>query len=108
MKCVTLAGGETEAMRVVERRTLSLMQLGDRLHWETSRESAMSNAEQMKITQTGRVTITSTGIGVEGFSGDNAGCRELAIMATAWAIGELQREMLKTIEKPGGGNISVD
>jgi hypothetical protein len=35
-------------------------------------------------------------------------CRDVAVVAAAWAIGELQREMLKTIQKPGGGKISVD
>lgn len=68
----------------------------------------MSNVEPMKITKRGKVTITKDGISVDGFDADNASCRELAIMAAAWAIGELQREMLKTIQAPGGGKISVD
>lgn len=64
--------------------------------------------EEMKIRKTGRVTITKDGISVEGFDVDGAMCRDVAVMAAAWAIGELQREMLKTIAKPGGGEISVD
>ncbi|WP_426113499.1 hypothetical protein [Pseudomonas sp. DSP3-2-2] len=63
---------------------------------------------EMMLSRLGTVTISKSGISVEGFQGKNATCRDVAIMATAWAIGELQREMLKTIMKPGGGNISVD
>lgn len=68
----------------------------------------MQNVERMELTHFGKVTVTSDGIEVQGFEGENASCREVAIMAAAWAIGELQREMLKTIEEPGGGDISVD
>ncbi|MFZ5936619.1 hypothetical protein ACOKS3_17530 [Pseudomonas sp. HS6-2] len=64
--------------------------------------------DEMKIRKTGRVTITKEGISVEGFDVRGAMCREVAVMAAAWAIGELQREMLKTIAKPGSGKISVD
>ncbi|AAN69497.1 conserved protein of unknown function [Pseudomonas putida KT2440] len=54
------------------------------------------------------MTITKEGISVEGFDVKGAMCRDVAVVAAAWAIGELQREMLKTIQKPGGGKISVD
>ena len=64
--------------------------------------------DEMKITKTGRVTITKEGISVEGFGVKGAMCRDVAVMAAAWAIGELQREMLKIIAKPGGGKIGVD
>jgi len=64
--------------------------------------------DEMKITNTGSVTITKDGISVEGFNVKGAMCRDVAVMAAAWAIGELQREMLKTIAKPGGGKIGVD
>ncbi|WP_409287501.1 hypothetical protein [Pseudomonas guariconensis] len=64
--------------------------------------------DEMKITKTGRVTITKDGISVEGFEVEGAMCRDVAVMGAAWAIGELQREMLKTIAKPGGGKIGVD
>lgn len=67
-----------------------------------------STNDEMKITKTGRVTITKDGISVEGFNVKGAMCRDVAVMAAAWAIGELQREMLKTIQKPGGGKIGVD
>ena len=68
----------------------------------------MTDPEHMKLTKKGTVTITKAGIEVAGFGSVNASCRETAIMACAWAIGELQREMLKNIERPGGGNISLD
>lgn len=64
--------------------------------------------DEMKIRKYGSVTVTKEGISVEGFGGKNTMCRDLAIMAAAWAIGELQREMLKTIQKPGGGKIGLD
>lgn len=64
--------------------------------------------DEMKFRKFGRVTITKEGISVEGFDVKGAMCRDVAVMAAAWAIGELQREMLRTIAKPGGGNISVD
>lgn len=64
--------------------------------------------DEMKIKKLGRVTVTEKGISVEGFDVNGAMCRDVAVMAAAWAIGELQREMLKTIAKPGGGNIGVD
>lgn len=66
----------------------------------------MSN-EAMKLTALGTVTVGPNGIVCEGFDAANATCRDVAIMAAAWAIGELQREMLKTIERPGGGKIAI-
>ena len=69
---------------------------------------AHDNTEKMSITKPGTITITTDGIHCKGFEADNATCREVAIMAAAWGIGELQREMLKDIEEPGGGNTSVD
>jgi len=63
--------------------------------------------DEKRLTKYGRVTIEGGQITVEDFGGANTTCRDVAIMAAAWAIGELQREMLKTIERPGGGNIVV-
>lgn len=68
---------------------------------------AHDNVERMQVIKHGTVTITPNGIEVTGFDADNASCRDVAIMAAAWAIGELQREMLKTIEEPGGGEICI-
>lgn len=63
---------------------------------------------EKRLLKLGRVTITSSGISVEGFRAKGASCRDVAILAAAWAIGELVREMNATIEKPGGGKIGVD
>jgi hypothetical protein len=59
------------------------------------------------LTQHGKVTITEKGIEVEGFEGLNTSCRDVAVLACAGAIGELQREMMRNIERPGGGNIVI-
>ena len=69
---------------------------------------AIENVEEMKIVQHGTVTIGPDEIAVSGFEGHKTTCRELSIMAYAWAIGELQREMLKSIVAPGAGNIYVE
>lgn len=68
---------------------------------------AHDNVEKMQIIKHGSVIVSPDGIEVVGFDADNASCREVAIMAAAWAIGELQREMLRNIEEPGGGNICI-
>ncbi len=39
--------------------------------------------DEMKITKTGRVTITKDGISVEGFNVKGAMCRDVAVMAAA-------------------------
>lgn len=68
----------------------------------------MNNVEPIYLTQFGKVSITENGIEVEGFEANDASCREIAVMAAVWAIGELQRELTLIIQQPGGGNISVD
>lgn len=70
----------------------------------------MSNdAEPIRLTKTGTITIDRDGIRVEGFTISNGTCRDLSILACLWAIGELQREAKRDIEKPGGsGRCSVD
>jgi hypothetical protein len=67
----------------------------------------IDNIKPMKIDRTGTVTITKDGIKVEGFETRNTSCREQAILAAAWAIGELQRELARTIKAPGGGKITI-
>lgn len=64
--------------------------------------------EVKQITAHGTVTITEDGISVEGFEFSNCTCRDGAILGAAWAIGELQREMYKAIERPGTNNIGID
>lgn len=68
----------------------------------------MSGQDKEKtIRAYGTVTVTEKGIVVEGFEFNNATCRDGAIAAAAWAIDQLQAEMLKTIERPGGGKICI-
>jgi hypothetical protein len=68
----------------------------------------MLDANPTHLTFTGKVTVTASGIAVEGFEAHGASCRDVAALAALWAIGELQREVLKTLERPGGGNIAID
>ena len=55
-----------------------------------------------KIKKAGTVTVTENEIRVSGFDVDNAMCRETAIHALIWAIGELQKEVVELIAVPGG------
>ena len=68
----------------------------------------MLDIEPARITGIGTVTITEDGITIEGFEADVASGRDLAALATVWAIGELQRELLKTLERHGCGNIIIN
>lgn len=68
----------------------------------------MNNVDPMRIRRTGTITITKGGIRVDGFEVDGASCREAAILATTWAIGQLQRELHKAIREPGKANIQLD
>lgn len=67
----------------------------------------MLDAEHAHLTKLGTVTIDENGIHCEGFDGENCSCRDVAALATLWAIGELQRELMLTMQEPGGGKISV-
>ena len=70
----------------------------------------MLDADEAKLTKTGTVTIGGHGrlrVIVEGFEGDGCSCRDVAALAMLWAIGELQRELMATLEKPGGGSCGV-
>ena len=70
----------------------------------------MLDADEARLTKTGAVTIAGKSnchIVVEGFEGENCSCREVSALAMLWAIGELQRELMATLERPGGGNCGV-
>ena len=71
----------------------------------------MLDAEEAKLTKAGTVTVASESAGcnvlVTGFEGDGCSCRDIAALAMLWAIGELQRELMATLERPGGGNCGV-
>jgi hypothetical protein len=69
----------------------------------------MLDANPAKITKAGRVVINPFGVIVEGFEAEGASCRDVAALAMAWAIGELQRELLAILERPEGtGRVGVD
>lgn len=62
-----------------------------------------------KLSKTGTILMHNGEIQIQGFEGDNLGCREVCIHAMLWAIGELQREVIADIEKPGGsGKVALD
>lgn len=71
------------------------------------------DATTSKLKKFGTVTIYPTKQGrvqivASGFEGQGCTCRDVAVQACLWAIGELQREVLRTIEQPGGGSIGID
>lgn len=68
----------------------------------------MLDAKPATLVKTGTITITPGEITIYGFEGEGTSCRDVAALAIVWAIGELQRELLETLQKPGGGNASVD
>jgi hypothetical protein len=65
------------------------------------------DAEHMRITDHGTVTVGPGSIVVDYFEAEGASCRDVAVLACAWAIGELQREMLKDLQEPGGGYVAI-
>lgn len=70
----------------------------------------MLDAKEARLSKNGTVTVSSEGkfcVVVEGFQGDNCSCRDVAALGMVWAIGELQRELMATMQKPGGGRVGV-
>ena len=70
------------------------------------------NADVTKLRKCGTVTIYPKKEGkvqivVEGFEADNASCRDVAALACLWAIGELQREVMRTVQEPGTNAIGI-
>lgn len=62
-----------------------------------------------RLKKTGSILMHDGKISLEGFEADGCMCREVAIHALLWAIGELQRELAEEIHQPGGsGNVSID
>lgn len=71
------------------------------------------DAKTSRLTKFGTVTVLPQKEGriqivAEGFEGENCSCRDIAVLACMWAIGELQREAMRDIEAPGGGATGVD
>lgn len=67
----------------------------------------MLDGEEAKLTKTGTVTVRGGRVVVKGFEGDGCGCREVAALGMLWAIGELQRQLMATLERPGGGDCVI-
>jgi hypothetical protein len=69
----------------------------------------MLDADPAILTKIGTITIAPDGwIHIEGFDGDGCTCRDVSALAMVHAIGVLQRELMATLEKPGGGRVSVE
>jgi hypothetical protein len=71
----------------------------------------MSNdATPIRLTKIGKLTICTDPrlpVRIEGFEGENCSCRDVAILACMWAIGQLQRAATGDIERPGGGGTCI-
>lgn len=62
-----------------------------------------------KLVKTGTLLMYKGRIYTSGFRAPDCMCREVAVHALLWAIGEMQRELVALIEKPGGtGNVAAD
>lgn len=73
------------------------------------------DSRPVRLTKTGTVTVLPVAEGnvpvqiiVEGFEAPGGTCRDVAVLACLWAIGELQREVLRTVEEAGTGSIGLD
>jgi hypothetical protein len=67
------------------------------------------DAQITRLTQFGRITIDAEqGILIEGFEGENATCRDAAVLAMLWGIAELQRDIYATIQSPGEGDAVIN
>lgn len=68
----------------------------------------MLDASPSHLTAIGKVIIADGKINIEGFDAHHGTCRDAAALAIVWAIGQLQVELMATLQKPGGGNACVD
>ena len=71
------------------------------------------DADPVRLTRKGTVTIRPRATGgvqilYDGFEGKGCTCRDVAVLAGLWAIGELQREVMLDVQQPGGGASAVD
>lgn len=65
------------------------------------------DAEESSLTRYGRIVIEGGEVIVEGFEGKNCSCRDIAVLASAYGIEVLAKEMHDCIRKPGGGKIAI-
>jgi hypothetical protein len=63
----------------------------------------MLDADPSFLTKFGKIEVEPDRIEINGFDADNGTCRDVAALALVWAIGQLQIELMKTLERPGGG-----
>jgi len=66
------------------------------------------DAQLTFLTKRGTVIVAPDGIVIRDYEAENASCRDVAVLAIVSAIGDLQRELMRLIERPGGGNSVVD
>lgn len=69
----------------------------------------LENEKPAELTKIGKLTITASEIYAEGFNGNGeTSCRDVAALTCVWAIGKLQRELGRILERPGKSNMGVD
>lgn len=69
----------------------------------------MLDANPCRLTTPGQVTVQSDGVVVvTGAEAENGTCRDTAALAMLWAIGRLQAELQATLERPGGGKVTIE
>ena len=67
----------------------------------------MLDAKPAELTTVLEVSVRPGRIEVRGASSSGS-CRDTAALALVWAIGRLQVELKETLERPGGGSVTVD
>jgi hypothetical protein len=67
----------------------------------------MLDASPSALTKLGEISIRDGKIMIDGFDAQDGTCRDVAALAIVWAIGQLQVELMATLERPGGGNACV-
>lgn len=71
--------------------------------------SSAASMLDTKLRKAGTLLMHDGRIYTSGFRANDCMCREVAAHALIWAIGEMQRELVALIERPGGtGNVCGD
>lgn len=68
----------------------------------------MLDAEPARLIKTGSINVSASRIEINGFRGDGTSCRDIAVLALVWAIGQLQAELTATLQAPGAGKAVVN
>ena len=62
-----------------------------------------------KLERAGTILMHDGKIYLDGFEADGCMCREVAIHALIWGIGQMQQELVALIDRPGGtDNTCID